>query len=626
MVLGGLVRLDPKPKAAAKIYRAAINEKGADIKVAAARGLWEIDRDAPEVVPALKVALAYDPTDAQSRWRTALPLIRSMGPAAKGTVPELLMRMRGPEGENIIEIGLALVAVGPPAVEQIMDLLGGMGPELPPARTNLKNPALQPMLAQILGLIGKASVDDALDQIEAMNPRAREAACRALAACGPLSKPALKKLQAALKDDDPEVQRYAAEALGNLGDDAKESAEALAHLVGHENPDVRLAALKALARLKTEKKLKLDAGMKGVKDTIVASQVAGVELLWQADPKHGDIVPRLTELLDRDTARPTLLPLVARMGRDANELIPALVKLFDKKDGTLSHQVVDTICRIGTKETVPVLLDAIRRKVYLGGGGMPDAYATLHAIGLKDRAAIPILVAELRHQDPDRPSPHLYELLGRFKEEAKSAVKDLKQKALSSYSPYERVLAAKALTRIDPETMKSEVLPALREQSKKENGGAPAALVLWRLDPGDEEMLALLRDLIIKDRGNTHKLIESLGQFGPEVKDMLQTLEAMREQPSYRGWTILGVALARISGKQDQLDRVMPWLLDDILNDRNRSRWKATQLLAEIGPSAKGAVPTLLLLSRHSSPGISMWIERALRKIDPEAAARVGVR
>ena len=55
-------------------------------------------------------------------------------------------------------------------------------------------------------------------------------------------------------------------------------------------------------------------------------------------------------------------------------------------------------------------------------------------------------------------------------------------------------------------------------------------------------------------------------------------------------------------------------------------RDQATTLLCCFGPSARDAVSLLLPLLKHKHPGVHHAAAEALRKIDPEAAARAGVK
>jgi hypothetical protein len=45
-----------------------------------------------------------------------------------------------------------------------------------------------------------------------------------------------------------------------------------------------------------------------------------------------------------------------------------------------------------------------------------------------------------------------------------------------------------------------------------------------------------------------------------------------------------------------------------------------------MGPQAKAAVPALVGLLRFKEDGLSWWTTEALKKIDPVAAKKVGVR
>ncbi len=71
----------------------------------------------------------------------------------------------------------------------------------------------------------------------------------------------------------------------------------------------------------------------------------------------------------------------------------------------------------------------------------------------------------------------------------------------------------------------------------------------------------------------------------------------------------------------------VPALIPCLVTDDGRGRTDVVEALAEYGSKARAAVPILVkLLTDRSSKEIIIAVPRALKQIDPEAAARAGVK
>lgn len=138
------------------------------------------------------------------------------------------------------------------------------------------------------------------------------------------------------------------------------------------------------------------------------------------------------------------------------------------------------------------------------------------------------------------------------------------------------------------------------------------------------------------------KSFQALGALGPSARPAVPALKAIiRAKPGqgpafagYKGgssytdkWPRIAAAtiLWRIAPEDED---ILPPLLDE-LNDRKetdiRLRIAAIETLGAIGPRAQAAVPRLLEEIKTSDNGYCVeQATKALQKIDPEAAAKVG--
>jgi RNA polymerase sigma factor (sigma-70 family) len=82
-------------------------------------------------------------------------------------------------------------------------------------------------------------------------------------------------------------------------------------------------------------------------------------------------------------------------------------------------------------------------------------------------------------------------------------------------------------------------------------------------------------------------------------------------------------ALAHI---HKQLDVVLPALLKNLKDPDDSVRWCTASAIGQLGPDAKSAFPDLLEVWHNDKTGVASWAGGALKNIDPEAAAKAGVK
>ncbi len=78
---------------------------------------------------------------------------------------------------------------------------------------------------------------------------------------------------------------------------------------------------------------------------------------------------------------------------------------------------------------------------------------------------------------------------------------------------------------------------------------------------------------------------------------------------------------------QAEPDQAIPALIGCLLDRQGRGRPDVVEALGEFGPKARAAAPVLVkLLADRSSKDIIVAVPTALKNIDPEAAAKAGVK
>jgi HEAT repeat protein len=112
-----------------------------------------------------------------------------------------------------------------------------------------------------------------------------------------------------------------------------------------------------------------------------------------------------------------------------------------------------------------------------------------------------------------------------------------------------------------------------------------------------------------------------LGELGPAAKsavpDLVKALKA-------NGLFLRGAAILSLGKIRSEPETVIPLLIPYLENDNLDVQ--AANALAEFGPLAKPAVPKLLPLLRAKDDDDRAAARAALLKIDPDAAAKAGVK
>jgi hypothetical protein len=138
--------------------------------------------------------------------------------------------------------------------------------------------------------------------------------------------------------------------------------------------------------------------------------------------------------------------------------------------------------------------------------------------------------------------------------------------------------------------------------------------ILW----GNPKAVPVLIDLT-KEKTNRillHEVYSTLKTIGPTASDAVprlkEDLESEDAEVSLRALNVL----ARVDPDAVQ------FLIETLKDDRPEIRQAAAGELAQIGPTAKAAVPSLVGALKDKEKGVREWAGIALLHIDPVAASR----
>lgn len=428
--------------------------------------LWELPADIPELVKRLRGA------DGPARLKAAEEL-GLYGESARTALPDLLAVLQGADADLRRSVLSSLERIGRPLPEHAallillvktgtqadirayaLGALAALGADARPAVAVLgevlkdSDPTVRVRAAAALGQVGPRArtvtyplLVAALRDSEASVVTAAE---EALAKLGPPGKGKVTALAALLKDSAEPVRRHALNALGELKGDAEPAAAAVAAVAAQDgSAALRRLAVKTLVEVRPAGKESLAVFSKALADTDAAVARQAATALARVGAEGGALPALLRALGHADaevvrtanaafekvawskthaatlaaalgTARPALrarfIGVLAKLGADAADAVPALCELLAKADAKERMEVVATLGKIGlaARAAGPDLVPLLKRDPKEKGKDLParlEVAFVLAAIEAKEIArAIPVLVSGLRIENDEEES------------------------------------------------------------------------------------------------------------------------------------------------------------------------------------------------------------------------------
>lgn len=219
-------------------------------------------------------------------------------------------------------------------------------------------------------------------------------------------------------------------------------------------------------------------------------------------------------------------------------------------------------------------------------------------------------------KDPD---PRVREAAGfvicEYGREAKPALTNLMD-TINDPNLQTRIFAIYTLGDIGPEARLA--VPTLEKCLKDEGVRVSAAFALWRIDRQTNVALQILPEVVSSNPDASYEL----GEIGPAAAEAVPALiEAAKHSPAQNRLAACQALWKIDSGQAPLIIRE----LVDMLNDPRTGNYELEHgagLLGEIGPAARGATGSLLVLLKHPEAEVRAAAAKALRQIDTKAAAR----
>jgi hypothetical protein len=164
------------------------------------------------------------------------------------------------------------------------------------------------------------------------------------------------------------------------------------------------------------------------------------------------------------------------------------------------------------------------------------------------------------------------------------------------------------------------ILPQLTRRILSDTNDSPSTL--WLVEHLDQ-LPGIRVDFTGADARRV-QAVQDLARFGPAAQTAIPTLLGVLAS---KDELLIGPTADALVKMQTDPGVAVPALIPCLVTDDGRGRTDVVEALAEYGSKARAAVPILVkLLTDRSSKEIIIAVPRALKQIDPEAAARAGVK
>lgn len=354
----------------------------------------------------------------------------------------------------------------------------------------------------------------------------------------------------------------------------------------------------------------------------VAGFAGGVPEATRDFYRHGLISgANAAELLTgrlRDEADPSVrrdvVEKLGELGPPAREAVPVLETATQDEDSDVREAASDALARVSPEDAVKTLvknLKASQWQVRCGAAQM------LGEMGPAARDAIPALKAATRDDDPNVQAAALDALV---KLAPGDAVKPLVPK-LNAGEPPERQIAAQMLGAIGPAAR--EAIPALQKATQDNDSNVQAAALeaLVKVSPGDAIKPLVLKLYHASESPGREKAAQMLGSMGSAARDAIPALQEAAARDSNAD-VHAAAQDALVYVKATRQDAVK--LLVEASNDSSwKMRQKAAQVLGEMGPAAREAIPALQKATGDADSDVQAAALEALVKVSPGEAVKL---
>jgi HEAT repeat protein len=414
-----------------------------------------------------------------------------------------------------------------------------------------------------------------------------------------------------LKDDDPLAREEALAVLADLGPAAKDAAPAVAGLLDDAHAPVRVRAALALWQIDR----RADAALAVLTDQLSspnrAVRLDALAALGRMGAAAGPAVPAL---LDAAANGPGEAQPLARRALEQVGAAGAahLVKALDHKDAAVRRLACELLAR--SPEPTREALAGLRRR--LADDDLRTRLRAAESLWWLTGETDDVVPALLKLAAGDDPAGRrgAVGILANVRPRPAAAADAFAAALKEGGDPVTRLQVAEALW--DLHHKPEEVVPALAAVLREDAAWVPGAYpLLARIGPDAKEAAPALLDVVKRAHGPVQDvgLLEALTRVGPGALADVLALATARDGPAGPHQS----AIQALGRGGPEAAEAMAGLLD---TGDSATRVMACQVLAQIGPAAKAAVPRLGDAVKGKDAAVRLAAIEALVQIGPDAA------
>ncbi|TWU13925.1 putative lyase [Symmachiella macrocystis] len=576
------------------------------VRAAAAIELGQRPNVPPEVVlPLAAVLRDKDRTVVEE----ALIAIQRIGPEARAAVPTLISLLNKEDPALNHETLHALAAIGPAAAKA----KPGIQKFLDSPNKRLKIVAsialwrINPEDTEPL----QAILPDAIAALGSGDEHLSRQAVRLLSTMGPV---AVAELVKAVEAGDPAVCWRASDALANIGPDAQSGVPALAKLAAAEDERACWHAIRAIGEIGVASPVAVESLTTALTNESPMVRAHAATALGKLAPDSNSAVPALIKALSDDElgVQISVADALGMLGPDAADSSDALVVAVQTEEPAVAIHAANALSQIGAPAAPAVaklLADENSRQLAamilgeMGPGAKPAVDNLIQAIDDKNELVKRDVIVALALIGPDA-----------------SKASDKLIALLDDPDAAARPAAAFALGKIG----EKRAIPILeRTAIVKDNDRLrlASAHALITLDPTNDKYIQLAVPRLTKALSSEmprvrREVAAALGRIGAKANSAVPKLSeqlAIEEDEMVRDQLL--VTLAELGPAAGQAVPTIVGLLND---DNAANRYTAAFALGKIGPEAKEAIPELRKNLRESDRFLRLVSAWALVQISPD--------
>jgi HEAT repeat protein len=358
---------------------------------------------------------------------------------------------------------------------------------------------------------------------------------------------------------------------------------------------------------------------------------------------------------DSQKVRIQVINVIISMRADARAAFPELVQQTRDPDEIIRGLAIDAVRAISPepKDAAPVLIEALHDNSL---ANREKAAFALSSFTAEAKPAFTALVELMNEQAAEGRLSSAVDILSKLGPEGEAAVIGPIMDLLHNENTSVRSSALTALSRLGPAA--KPAIPTVIEMLKDRQQGLRlhCAMVLSNLGPTAKPAVPALIEML-NDKDTCFAAARALLKIDPEsAKSAIPILERMAREsdqlhavgsirvlyeidrkaarkfaPALMDWVKNGrridAARLLILIEPGSGPAVVPTVIEIFSTDASPgTRTVAADILKTLGPKARAAVPALSRALADTNPHIRRLAAKALLAIDPEAAARAGVK